>query len=65
MVPVVPDALEEVQRLPESVLRGVLPQDHVVAGAGGDEDDGSHVVETLDPLPPLVPLPPDVEHTER
>jgi hypothetical protein len=55
---------KEIQRLAEPVLRLVLPQDHVVGGGGRHKDDGRHVVEALDPLPPLVPLPAHVEHVE-
>lgn len=61
---VVPYALEEVERLPEAVLRGVLAQHHVVGRAGGHEDDGRHVVEALDPLASLVALAAHVEHME-
>lgn len=44
--PVVPDALEEVQRLLQAVGLVVLPDDHVVAAAGNHEDDGSHIFGT-------------------
>ena len=37
---------------------------HVVRGGRGYEDDGRHVVEALNPLPPLVTLPAHVKHVE-
>uniref|UniRef100_A0A8C6I9Q6 Predicted gene, 20721 n=1 Tax=Mus spicilegus TaxID=10103 RepID=A0A8C6I9Q6_MUSSI len=52
--PVVPDALEEVQSLLQAVSLVVLPNDHVVAAAGHHEDDGSHIIEALDPLAALI-----------
>ena len=60
--PIVPYTFEEFKRLLESVLAGVLSEHQVVSGAGRDEDDGRHVIETLDPLPPLVSLPTHVKH---
>lgn len=61
---VVPDALEEVQRLLQTVGLVVLADDHVVAAAGHHEDDGSHVVEALDPLAALIALAAHIEHVE-
>lgn len=63
--PVVPDALEEVQSLLQAVGLVVLPNDHVVAAAGHDEDDGSHVIEALDPLAAFVALAAHIEHAGR
>uniref|UniRef100_A0A8C8TF22 Predicted gene, 20721 n=1 Tax=Peromyscus maniculatus bairdii TaxID=230844 RepID=A0A8C8TF22_PERMB len=54
--PVVPDALEEVQSLLQAVGLVVLPNDHVVAAAGHHEDDGSHIIEALDPLAAFIAL---------
>jgi hypothetical protein len=46
-----------------AVLERSLPlKYHIVARAGRDEDDGGDVVETLDPLAPLVALTTHVEH---
>ena len=42
--PVVPDAFEEVQGLPQPVGVVVLPDHHVVAAAGGHVDDGGDVL---------------------
>ncbi len=55
---------EEVEGLAEAVLGLILPEDHVVWGGGGHEDDGGDVVEALDPLPSLVPLAAHVKHVE-
>lgn len=63
--PVVPDALEEVQSLLQAVGLVVLPNDHVVAAAGHHEDDGSHVIEALDPLAAFIALATHVEHAGR
>ena len=41
-----------------------LSPSHVVGGGRGYEDDGRHVVEALNPLPPLVTLPAHVKHVE-
>ena len=41
-----------------------LSPSHVVGGGRGYEDDGRHVVEALNPLPPLVALPAHVKHVE-
>ena len=60
-----PDAREQIERLAQPVLRGVLAQRHVVRGGGRDEDDGSHVVEALDPLAPLIALPAHIEHAAQ
>lgn len=60
--PVVPDALEEVQSLLQAVGLVVLPNDHVVAAAGHHEDDGSHIIEALDPLAALIALAAHIEH---
>lgn len=60
--PVVPDALEEVQSLLQAVSLVVLPNDHVVAAAGHHEDDGSHIIEALDPLAALIALAAHIEH---
>lgn len=62
--PVVPDALEEVQGLLQAVGLVVLPNDHVVAAAGHHEDDGSHIIEALDPLAALIALAAHIEHVE-
>ncbi|CAH6776696.1 Gm20721 [Phodopus roborovskii] len=61
-IPVVPDALEEVQSLLQAVGLVVLPNDHVVAAAGHHEDDGSHVIEALDPLAAFIALAAHIEH---
>lgn len=42
----------------------VLHQAQVVLGKRGDEDDGAHVLEAVDPLPPLRPLTPDIHKPE-
>uniref|UniRef100_A0A8C6ETN2 Uncharacterized protein n=1 Tax=Marmota marmota marmota TaxID=9994 RepID=A0A8C6ETN2_MARMA len=49
-IPVVPDALEEVQSLLQAVGLVVLPNDHVVAAAGHHEDNGRHVKKPLSPF---------------
>uniref|UniRef100_A0A8C9CE70 Uncharacterized protein n=1 Tax=Phocoena sinus TaxID=42100 RepID=A0A8C9CE70_PHOSS len=59
--PVVPDALEEVQRLLQAVGLVVLPDDHVVAAAGNHEDDGSHIF-ALDPFAAFITLAAHIEH---
>lgn len=42
--------------------RGLVLVQHLVVLAHGDaEDDGRHVLEAVDPLLALTPLPPDVE----
>nr|AAD08674.1 unknown [Mus musculus] len=61
---VVPDALEEVQSLLQAVSLVVLPNDHVVAAAGHHEDDGSHIIEALDPLAAFIALAAHIEHVE-
>lgn len=61
---VVPDAFEEVQGLLQAVGLVVLPNDHVVAAAGHHEDNGSHIIEALDPLAALVALAAHVKHVE-
>lgn len=43
MSPVVPDALEKVQGLPQAVGVVIFPDHHVVAAAGGHVDDGGDV----------------------
>uniref|UniRef100_A0A8C2M8F3 Predicted gene, 20721 n=1 Tax=Cricetulus griseus TaxID=10029 RepID=A0A8C2M8F3_CRIGR len=63
--PVVPDALEEVQGLLQAVGLVVLPNDHVVAAAGHHEDDGSHIIEALNPLAALIALAAHIEHAGR
>jgi len=63
--PIVPYAFKKVKWLPEPVLRGVFPEHHVVTAARRDKDDGRHVVEALDPLPPLVSLPADIKHAAK
>ena len=42
-------------KLTEPVDGWVLHEVEVVLGQGGEEDDGGHVLETVDPLPPLRP----------
>ena len=42
----------------------VLHQAQVVLGQRGDEDDGAHVLEAVNPLPPLRPLTPDIHKPE-
>uniref|UniRef100_A0A8C9Q673 Uncharacterized protein n=1 Tax=Spermophilus dauricus TaxID=99837 RepID=A0A8C9Q673_SPEDA len=62
-IPVVPDALEEVQSLLQAVGLVVLPNDHVVAAAGHHEDNGTiHTIEALDPLAAFIPLAAHIEH---
>ncbi|XP_043344623.1 uncharacterized protein LOC122454307 [Cervus canadensis] len=61
---VVPDALEEVQSLLQAVGLVVLPNDHVVAAAGNHEDDGSHIIEALDPFAVFIALAAHVKHVE-
>lgn len=46
-------------------MRGILPQHHVVRGAGRDEDNGCHVIEALDPFTPLISLATNVEHAGK
>lgn len=41
--PVGPNGSEEVQRLSQPIGGVVLPDHHVVAAAGGYEDDGCHI----------------------
>uniref|UniRef100_A0A2K5QXA0 Uncharacterized protein n=1 Tax=Cebus imitator TaxID=2715852 RepID=A0A2K5QXA0_CEBIM len=62
--PVVPDALEEVQSLLKAAGLIVVPNDHVVAAAGHHEDDGSHIIEALDPLAAFITLATHVKHVE-
>lgn len=64
-LPVVPNALEQVERLAQPILCGVLAQHHVVAGASRHEDDGGNIIEALDPLASLVALTAHVEHAAR
>lgn len=61
---VLPDYSEEIQRFFEPVGVDVLSEYKVVAAARDDEDDGCHIVEALDPLPPFVSLTTHVEHME-
>lgn len=61
--PIIPNAFEQVERLAQSILCGILAQHHVVTGAGRHEYDGRHVVEALDPFAALVSLAAHVEHT--
>ena len=61
---VVPNTTKQFQGLSETVLRGILPQDHVVGAGAGDEDDGGDVVKTLDPLPPLITLTTHIKHVK-
>uniref|UniRef100_A0A8D2CJH2 Uncharacterized protein n=1 Tax=Sciurus vulgaris TaxID=55149 RepID=A0A8D2CJH2_SCIVU len=61
---VVPDALEEVQSSLQAVGLVVLPDDHVVAAAGHHRDNGSHIIEALDPLAAFIPLAAHIEHVE-
>ena len=61
---VVPNTTKQFQGLSETVLRGILPQDHVVGAGAGDEDDGGDVVKTLDPLPPLISLTTHIKHVK-
>ena len=51
-------------KIHKPVLRVVLPQHHVVGAGGGHEDDGGHIVETLDPLSALISLTTDIKHVE-
>ena len=48
----------------EPIDGAVLHQAQVVLGQRGDEDDGAHVLEAVDPLPPLRPLAPDIHQAE-
>ena len=45
-------------------MNSFLCTPHVVGGGRGYEDDGRHIVEALNPLPPLVALPAHVKHVE-
>lgn len=62
-LPIVPYVLEQIERLAQTILRGVLSQRQIVAAHGRDEYDRSNVVEALYPLSSLVSLATDVEHT--
>ena len=43
----------------------VLVQHLIVLGHGDAEDDGGHVLEAVDPLLTLAPLPADIEQSRR
>ncbi len=62
---VVPQVLEQVEGLFETVLGGVFAQCQVVAAHRCHKYDGSDVVEALDPFATLVTLTTDVKHTKR
>lgn len=62
---VVPYVFEQRQRLPEAILRRVLPQHKVVRGAGTDENYRRHVVKALNPLSSLVTLAAHIEHAVK
>lgn len=63
-LPIVPNTFEQFQRFSQPILRGILPQDHIITRARCHENDCSDIVKTLDPLAPFVPLTADVEHAE-
>lgn len=58
------NALEQLQTFPQSIPFAVLNQCHVVLADGHHEQQGSHIVETLDPFPALRPLSAHVEHSD-
>lgn len=62
---IVPNRLEQIERFSESVLTGILAQDHVIGRASCHEDNGRHVVETLNPLAPLVTLTSHIKHAAQ
>ena len=59
----VPDYLSSLI-LTESVHCDILDQAEVVLGQGRDEDDGGHVLEAVNPLPPLRSLASDIHQPE-
>ena len=61
---VVAHRAEQLQRLDHAVGPLGLGEGLVVLRKGGDEDDGVDLVEAVDPLAPLGPLPSDVVHFE-
>lgn len=61
-LPVIPDALKKVQGFTKSVLRRIFAKHHVIAAACSHENDGSYIIEALNPLPPFVPLASDIKH---
>ena len=60
--PIIPNTLEKIERLSQPILRWIFSKHHVIAAAGRNENDGSHIIEALDPLASLVPLTPDIKH---
>ena len=48
----------------KSIDSAVLDQSEVVLGQRGDEDDGTHVLEAVDPFTPLRPLTPYIHQAE-
>ena len=57
-------AHERERPCPSPVSVGVFEHPLVVLGQGGHVNHGRHVVEAVDPLLPLVTLPPNVVHLE-
>ena len=63
------DSFQQVQGfalyyITEPVDGAVLHEAEVVLGEGGDEDDGAHVLEAVDPLPPLWSLASNIHQAE-
>mmetsp|Transcript_2821 Transcript_2821/g.8084 ORF Transcript_2821/g.8084 Transcript_2821/m.8084 type:complete len:207 (+) Transcript_2821:504-1124(+) len=54
------DPFEQADGVHHAVLRGILEQGLVIFRECRDKEDGSHVIETMDPLFPLVPLSADI-----
>lgn len=61
---VVADLLEQPQRLVHAVGRVVLVERLVVLAQRDHKDHGSHVLEAVDPLAPLVALPANIDEAE-
>lgn len=61
----VADGVEQGQRLLHTVDRLIFKQQLVVLGDGDQEEDGSDVLEAVDPLLSLGTLSTDIEHAVR
>lgn len=65
LLPVIPDAFKEVQRLSEAIGCGVFSQNHVITAARRHKNNGCHVIEALDPLSSFIPLASYIKHAAK